>query len=230
MARRLAAMAEGAKAKGINPGRTANYLNVINGRGRWNNTVYLDYSAIDAPRTWREPRTIFVNSMSDLFHPDVPLDFIQRMFETMNDCPHHTFQILTKRPETAAKVAARLNWTHNIWMGVSVETPEVTHRITELRRIRKARVKFLSVEPLLGPIPRLPLSEIDWVIVGGESGPGARPMKPEWVRQIRNRCRQSEVPFFFKQWGGVNKKATGRILDGRTWDDLPERGKGTGAA
>lgn len=220
MARRLAAMAEGARAKGLNPGRTANYLNVINGRGRWNNKVYLDYSAIDAPRTWREPRTIFVNSMSDLFHPDVPLDFVQRMFETMNVCPHHTFQILTKRPEVAAELAPELQWTHNIWMGTSVENRDVTHRIADLRRI-KACVRFLSVEPLIGPIPRLSLSGIHWVIVGGESGPGARPMNPEWVRQIRNRCRQRDVPFFFKQWGGVNKKASGRKLDGKFWDQMP---------
>lgn len=220
LARRLAAMAEGAIAKGRNAGRTANYLAVINGAGRWNNEVFLDDTALDAPISWREPRTIFVNSMSDLFHPDVPLDFIQRVFETMNCCPQHTFQVLTKRPERAFEFRSWVDWSPNIWMGTSIEDQQVTHRVKPLQRI-PAEIRFLSVEPLIGPIPRLPLSRIDWVIVGGESGPGARPMKPEWVRHIRDRCIDREVPFFFKQWGGVNKKISGRTLDGITWDQMP---------
>jgi len=164
--------------------------------------------------------------MSDLFHPDVPLDFISRVFETMQRCPQHTFQVLTKRPERAAELASSLTWSPNIWMGTSVESVLVTHRAKSLRKTRAA-VRFLSVEPLIGPIPRLPLSGIHWVIVGGESGPGARPMDPHWVRQIRDRCIAQRVRFFFKQWGGVNKKRTGRMLDGRTWDEMPSTTSGS---
>lgn len=220
MAKRLGAMAEGAQAKGQNPGRTANYLKVINRQGKWNNKVFMDHSAVDAPRSWRESRTIFVNSMSDLFHPDVELDFIRRVFETMNACPQHTFQVLTKRPEIAAELCRDLTWTPNIWMGTSVEDQRVTDRVKHLQRI-PAHVRFLSVEPLIGPISRLPVANIHWVIVGGESGPGARPMHADWVRRIRDRCIGRGVPFFFKQWGGVIKHNFGRELDGRTWDEMP---------
>lgn len=220
MAKRLGAMAKGSKAAGRSAGRTANYLKVINGRGKWNNKVFLDYSALDAPKSWREPRTIFVNSMSDLFHPDVPLDFVQKLFQTMNACPQHTFQVLTKRPERTAEWRHEVEWSPNIWMGTSVEDHRVTHRVKELQRV-PAAVRFLSVEPLIGPIPRLPIAGIHWVIVGGESGPGARPIEGGWVRQIRDRCVSRGVPFFFKQWGGVNKHATGRELDGRYWDEMP---------
>lgn len=177
--------------------------------------------SLDLPRKWKRGRLVFVNSMSDLFHKDVPADFIERAFEVMNECPQHTFQILTKRPEITLELSPRLTWSPNIWMGTSVENMLVLHRIASLREI-PAKVRFLSVEPLLGPIPRLPLKGIHWVIVGGESGPGARPMQPEWVRSIRDRCVDAEVPFFFKQWGGVNKSRTGRILDGRTWDEKPD--------
>jgi len=180
----------------------------------------LQWDAIDTPRRWRKPRTIFVNSMSDLFHKDVPLEFIRRVFGVMNECPQHQFQVLTKRPEIAAAYADKLAWTPNIWMGTSVENALVMHRIKDLNRIR-AHIRFLSLEPLLGPLPRLPLSQIHWVIAGGESGPGARLMDKQWVRQIRDRCLAQDVPFFFKQWGGVNKKVTGRTLDGRTWDEMP---------
>jgi protein gp37 len=159
--------------------------------------------------------------MSDLFHKDVGLEFTQRVFDVMNRCPQHTFQILTKRPEIAASLATGLAWTSNIWMGVSVEDQKVVHRIEELRQI-PAHVRFLSVEPLIGPIPRLSLDGVDWVIAGGESGPGSREMKTEWVRDIRDQCINANVLFFFKQWGGVNKKKSGRILDGRTWDEMPE--------
>lgn len=181
----------------------------------------LQPAMVDAPRRWKSPRIIFVNSMSDLFHEKVPLDFIQGVFRVMNECPQHTFQVLTKRPHIAAEYAPQLDWTPNIWMGTSVENAMVTHRIKALRQI-KAHVRFLSLEPLIGPLPRLGLQGIHWVIVGGESGPGAREMKPEWVRQIRDRCLAQCVPFFFKQWGGVNKKKTGRVLDKRTWDELPD--------
>ncbi len=220
MAKRLAAMARAAEARGQDPGRTGNYVKVVDRKGRWNGRVLVDDDAIGDPLGWRLPRTIFVNSMSDLFHEDVPLQFIQRVFDVMKRCPQHVFQVLTKRPHRAAEVSDRLDWTPNIWMGTSVENATVTHRIAHLRRTG-ARIKFLSVEPLLGPIPRLPLSGIDWVIVGGESGPGARPMEADWARQIRDRCLDRSVPFFFKQWGGVQKCDTGRVLDGRCWDERP---------
>jgi len=163
---------------------------------------------------------IFVNSMGDLFHEGVSLDFVRRVFSVMNRCPQHTFQILTKRPERAAKFSPKLLWSPNIWMGATVESADLTYRAKHIRQTG-AKVKFLSVEPLLGPIQRLPLTGIDWVIVGGESGPGARPMLADWVRQIQKRCVEHKVPFFFKQWGGVDKKANGRKLDGRTWDEIP---------
>ncbi len=220
MAKRLAAMARADIVEARDPGRKSNYLRVIDSHGRWNGKVALDDTSVDEPRKWKSPRVIFVNSMSDLFHEAVPAGFVHRVFATMNACPQHTFQVLTKRPERAAELSPDLSWTPNIWMGTSVENALVTWRVHELRRTR-AKVKFLSVEPLLGPIPRLPLSGMHWVIVGGESGPGARPMEAHWVRQIRDRCLAQGVPFFFKQWGGVNKKAAGRELDGRTWDEMP---------
>ena len=175
---------------------------------------------LDRPRHWKSPRSIFVNSMSDLFLPDVAFEFVQDVFDVMNECSQHVFQLLTKRPELAAEYASRLTWTENIWMGTTVENNAVRGRIQFLRRI-PATVRFLSLEPLLSRIPRLPLSGIHWVIVGGESGPGSRLMKIEWVREIRDRCSQYDVPFFFKQWGGTNKK-TGREFDGRTWDQMPK--------
>ena len=182
--------------------------------------VTLQDDLVELPLKWRQPRTIFVNSMSDLFHRDIPTEFIQRCFETMRKANQHTFQVLTKRPERVVELAADLPWPSNVWMGTSVENADYVWRIHELQQV-PAAVRFLSVEPLLGPIRRLPVSKIHWVIVGGESGPGAREMKPEWVQQIRDRCQRYEVPFFFKQWGGVKKSQTGRILDGRTWDEYP---------
>ena len=184
--------------------------------------VTLQDDLVELPLKWREPRMIFVNSMSDLFHPDIRADFIQRCFETMRKASQHTFQILTKRPERVVELASDLPWPSNVWMGTSVESADYTWRIHELQRV-PAKVRFLSVEPLLGPIPQLPLRGIAWVIVGGESGPGARPMDADWVRQIRDRCLRYNVPFFFKQWGGVQKSRSGRILDGRTWDEFPTR-------
>jgi protein gp37 len=180
----------------------------------------LQPDALEIPLMWKKPRVIFVNSMSDLFQEGVGLDYTKRVFEIMNNTPRHTYQILTKRPEIALDYSSQLNWSSNIWMGTSVESPKVLERITSLREI-PAKVRFLSVEPLLERIPVLPLRGISWVIVGGESGPGSRPMDPEWVTTIRNRCARYKVPFFFKQWGGTNKKQTGRLLEGKTWDEMP---------
>jgi protein gp37 len=181
-------------------------------------TLHLDL--VDLPRRWWAPRLIFVNSMSDLFHEAIPEEFIRRVFDTMVACPHHTFQILTKRSRRLAELASQLPWPPHIWMGVSVEHQRYTHRINGLRQTG-APVKFLSLEPLLGPLPNLDLQDIDWVIVGGESGPGARPMDPSWVIDIRDQCQRAKIPFFFKQWGGVHKGKTGRMLEGRTWDEMP---------
>lgn len=158
--------------------------------------------------------------MSDLFHNKVPIEFIKRVFETMVRCSQHIFQILTKRSERLERIGDKLPWTENIWMGVSVEDERVLHRITNLKNV-DARVRFLSLEPLIGPLQNLALDGIQWVIVGGESGPGARPMKIEWVESILHQCRKADVPFFFKQWGGVQKHVNGRILNGRTYDEFP---------
>jgi len=184
-------------------------------------TIHLDYDALEVPYRWRLPRIIFVNSMSDLFHENVPHAFIRRVFEIMHDCPQHTFQVLTKRPSRALELAKDLTWPANVWMGTSVENVSVLDRVRVLQKM-PAQTRFLSCEPLLGPLPRLPLKGIAWVIVGGESGPGARPMEREWVIQIRDQCHRKDVAFFFKQWGGVNKKVSGRKLEGRTWDDRPK--------
>jgi protein gp37 len=173
------------------------------------------------PLTWKKPRTIFVNSMSDLFHEKVPLTFIQRVFRTMESASWHTFQILTKRSERLAQVAPDLRWPPNVWMGVSVEATKYLCRVDHLRNV-PAAVRFLSLEPLLGPVGALDLSGIHWVIVGGESGPSARAIEAKWVREIRKQCRAADVLFFFKQWGGVQKKRNGRVLDGRTWDAMPK--------
>lgn len=172
------------------------------------------------PLTWKKPRTIFVNSMSDLFHEEVSITFIKKIFRTVEKASWHTFQILTKRSKRMAELAPRLSWPPNVWMGVSIESADYLWRADQLREV-PAAVRFLSLEPLLGPLGSIDLSGIDWVIVGGESGPGARPMDPKWVVEICDQCLQSAVPFFFKQWGGVQKKKTGRLLDGRTWDEMP---------
>ncbi len=173
------------------------------------------------PYGWKKPKVVFVNSMSDLFHKDVPLEFIQKVFDTMNDNPQHVFQVLTKRSDILLEYSKHLKWGHNIWMGVSVEDERVKYRIDDLRKT-KARVKFLSLEPLIGPLPKLNLNKIDWVIVGGESGRKPRKMDPSWVVDIQKQCEKKQVAFFFKQWGGTNKKKTGRELHGRTWDEMPE--------
>ena len=177
---------------------------------------------LELPLRWRKPRTIFVNSMSDLFHDGVPDAYVKEVFDVMERAHWHTFQVLTKRADRLATMAPALTWPENVWMGVSVESAEYAWRADRLRRV-PAAVRFLSVEPLLGGVGKLDLTRIDWVIVGGESGPGAREMRPEWVREIRDHCLDSRVPFFFKQWGGVQKKKRGRLLDGRTWDEMPLR-------
>lgn len=181
----------------------------------------LQEHALGIPLKWKRSRTIFVNSMSDLFHKGVSVEFIQRAFQTMNTADWHTYQVLTKRAERLADLSALLDWSPQIWQGVSVENADYTWRIDRLRETG-AFVKFLSLEPLLGPLPDLDLSGIDWVIVGGESGPGARAVDPQWVRDIRDQCLEAGVAFFFKQWGGVNKKRAGRELDGRFWNQMPE--------
>ena len=173
------------------------------------------------PLEWKKPQTIFVNSMSDLFHEDVPLSFILEVFDVMRQASWHDFQVLTKRSERLSELSSQLEWPRNVWMGVSVENTDYTFRIQHLRSTG-ASIKFLSLEPLLGPLPDLVLSEIDWVIVGGESGPMARPIDKVWVTDIRDQCQQAAVPFFFKQWGGAKRKRNGRLLDGRTWDELPD--------
>lgn len=180
----------------------------------------LHHDLVDLPLSWSQPRVIFVNSMSDLFHKDIPVSFIKAVFDTMRKCPQHTFQVLTKRADRLAILSDDLPWSHNIWMGVSVENSDSYDRI-RLLAASHARIKFLSCEPLIGRLRRIPLSNIDWVIVGGESGPRARPMDPAWVTEIRDQCTARGVPYFFKQWGGTNKKATGRVLEGRTWDEMP---------
>jgi protein gp37 len=178
-------------------------------------------TALELPLRWRSPRRIFVNSMSDLFHEDVPEDFVRRVFDVMTRASQHQFQLLTKRSNRMSEIASRLQVPRNVWMGVSVENERYVQRLDDLRRVNAA-VRFVSVEPLLGPIRRLPLDGIHWVIVGGESGPRARPMNPAWVRSIREQCQAARVAFFFKQWGGVQKSRTGRVLDGRTWNEMPE--------
>jgi len=191
------------------------------GRPVFSGRVNLDEGALDVPRRWKLGRIIFVNSMSDLFHKEVPLEFIRRVFDVMGECPQHTFQVLTKRPERLVELKDELDWHPNVWIGTSVESAKYIERVRLLQKVKKASVRFLSCEPLLGPLARLPLKDIDWVIVGGESGPGARSMEGSWVLEIKRQCEAKDVPFFFKQWGGVNKKATGRELNGQTWDEMP---------
>jgi protein gp37 len=200
MAKRLQAMGQ------------RNYINGFN--------LAMHEHAVELPLSWKRPQTIFVNSMSDLFQEEVPPNFIARVFDVMCRAKWHRFQVLTKRSGRLLDLSQSLPWEPHIWQGVSVENEDYVFRIDDLRRTN-ARIKFLSLEPLLGPLRRLDLRGIDWVIVGGESGPGARWMDVSWVTDIRDQCRDAGVPFFFKQWGGVRKKRTGRTLDGRTWDEMP---------
>lgn len=183
-------------------------------------SVTLHQELLSLPLKWKKPQTIFVNSMSDLFHEDIPEDFILQVFKTMNRANWHRYQILTKRSERMLELSFKLPWRSHIWLGVTVENQDNVYRIDDLQQTN-AHTKFLSIEPLVGPITALPLRNIDWVIVGGESGPKSRPMKEEWVLDIKDRCIEEQVPFFFKQWGGFNKKKAGRQLEGRTWDERP---------
>ena len=182
----------------------------------------LQNNMLERPLSWKKPQTIFVNSMSDLFHKDVPLDYIQKVFDVMGRADWHQFQVLTKRSERLKEFNEKLNWQPHVWMGVSVENEKVVHRIDDLRET-DAHIKFLSIEPLLGSLPKLDLNGIDWVIVGGESGPKARLMEENWVIEIKDQCKEQNVPFFFKQWGGVRKHKTGRMLLGKTWDEMPQK-------
>jgi len=180
----------------------------------------LHHYSLQDPYKWKKPKLVFVNSMSDLFHQDVPLHFIQQVFEVMNNTQKHTYQVLTKRSERLLELSPYLTWTPNIWMGVSVEDMRVVERIDHLRQT-PAMIKFLSCEPLIGPLECINMEGIDWVIVGGESGSKARPMEKEWVEDLQQQCSDQDAAFFFKQWGGVRKKKTGRLLNGRTWDEMP---------
>ena len=182
--------------------------------------VTIHPQALRQPYTWRAPKVVFVNSMSDLFHAKVPLSFVQDIFDVITDTPQHTYQVLTKRSHRMARVANKLNWPNNLWMGVSVENQYVLDRVDHLRQVPSA-VRFLSCEPLLGPLEGMALEGIDWVIAGGESGPNHRPMEQSWVESIRDQCLEANVPFFFKQWGGRTPKQNGRLLSGRTWDAMP---------
>jgi len=211
MARRLEAMGQS---------KYAGTTRMSGGRPKWNGVVRTDEDSLLLPATWKTGRMIFVNSMSDLFHENVPMAFIKRVFETMGKTPQHTYQVLTKRTERLEELSPKLAWPFNVWMGVSVENRDYAYRIEHLRRTQAA-IKFLSLEPLLGPLDDLDLTGIDWVIAGGESGPHARPVEAAWIRSIRDRCLDKGIAFHFKQWGGVNKKKTGRTLDGRTWDGFP---------
>lgn len=201
-------------AKRLKAMKNQRYINGFN--------ITLHHDLIDAPRKWKKPRLIFVNSMSDLFHEKIPLDFIQQVFKTMNETPQHTYQILTKRTERLKELSSHLNWSNNIWMGTSVENIEVTYRIDDLKTV-PAHIRFLSCEPLLGSLGKLNLDDIHWVIVGGESGPKARPMKKDWVLEIRDQCEEQNVPFFFKQWGGVQKHRNGRTLDNKIYNEYPKK-------
>ena len=177
---------------------------------------------LDLPRHWRASRTVFVNSMSDLFQEAVPEEFIRRVFDTMAACPQHTFQVLTKRSARLTRLSRTIPWPDNVWMGVSVESARVVSRIDDLRQV-PAAVRFLSCEPLISSLGHLNLDDIHWVIVGGESGPGARPMREAWAQEIHSQCESRKLPFFFKQWGGVRKERFGRELNGRIYDEMPAR-------
>lgn len=196
------------------------YAEYRNGKPYWTNKVEPTPHLLHRPIHWKKPRLIFVNSMSDLFHEDLPIDYIKQVFDVMNQADWHVYQILTKRSKLMAEYASELKWQDHIWMGVSVEDEAVLDRIPDLLKT-PAHIKWLSLEPLIGPLPNLDLDGIDWAVVGGESGPRSRPMDKQWVIDIRDKCRKTNTPFFFKQWGGTNKKKTGRLLDGKTYGEMP---------
>ena len=205
---------------------TAKYRGLTRKSGRravWTGKIRLDYASLDTPKTWSKPRKVFVNSMSDLFHDDVPVEFIAQVWDVMKETPRHTYQILTKRPERMARVLVQRSFEilPNVWLGTSIEDGRVLNRLDAIRQV-PAVIRFVSLEPLIGSVAEGDLTGIHWAIVGGESGPRAREMKPEWVDEIETMCRSSGTAFFFKQWGGKNKKAAGRILNGKTYDEMPD--------
>lgn len=216
------AMRMAARLKAMGVDKYRGLTRKTGGRAKWTGKVRLDEASLSIPTSWRQPRKVFVNSMSDLFHPDVPVTFIGRVWQVMEECDRHVFQILTKRPERMADIltAERFKVLPNVWLGTSVEDNEVVDRIDDLRRV-PAAVRFVSLEPLIGSVNKADLSDIQWAIVGGESGPKARPMDPGWVDEIKGLCDEAGTAFFFKQWGGVNKKQTGRLYRGKTWDEYP---------
>jgi protein gp37 len=216
------AMRMAARLEAMGMAKYAGLTRKSGGRAKWTGAVTLDRATLDLPKGWPKPRMIFVNSMSDLFQEAVPDSFVAEVWRVMAATPQHTYQILTKRPERMALATQSLPLLSNVWLGASVESAAYFERLDHLRRAR-ATLRFVSLEPLLGSVAGVDLSLVDWAIVGGESGPGARPMNPDWVREIRAACLKHGTAFFFKQWGGKNKKKTGRILDGKTWSDLPER-------
>lgn len=216
------AMRMAARLEAIGVEKYAGTTRKTGGRAKWTGKIVLDPDALEIPKGWKKPRKVFVNSMSDLFHPDVPVEFVRMVWATMEATPRHTYQILTKRPEHMEAVLSSPGFAilRNVWLGTSVENKEVLHRLDSLRAV-PAAVRFVSFEPLIGSVENSDLSEISWAIVGGESGPGSRPMRPEWVDEIEMSCRSYGTAFFFKQWGGKNKKASGRTYKNQTWDELP---------
>ena len=215
------AMRMAARLEAMGVDKYRNLTRKSGGRAKWTGNLYLDNNALSIPETWKKPRNVFVNSMSDLFHPDVPAAFIQKVWHAMQNTPRHTYQILTKRPDRMADILSDgFPVLSNVWLGTSVEDGRVLHRLDELREV-PAAVRFVSFEPLIGSVADGRLDKIQWAIVGGESGPGARPMDPFWIDEIFDMCAEADTAFFFKQWGGRNKKATGRNYRGRTWDEMP---------
>ncbi len=214
------AMRMAARLEAMGVEKYAGLTRKTGGRAKWTGKLFLDRKSLSTPATWSKPRRVFVNSMSDLFHSDVPTDFIADVWKVMEETPRHTYQILTKRPDRMMEIVPDLKKLPNVWLGTSVEDGRVLHRLDELRQV-PAAIRFVSFEPLIGSVVGASLADIHWAIVGGESGPKARDMNPAWVDEIERMCRGAETAFFFKQWGGRNKKATGRMLNGRTYDEMP---------
>jgi protein gp37 len=217
------AMRMAARLEAMGVEKYAGLTRKTGGRAKWTGKIKLDGKSLSIPATWSTPRRVFVNSMSDLFHSDVPADFIAEVWQVMEGTPRHTYQILTKRPDRMMEIVPGLRKLSNVWLGTSVEDGRVLHRIDELRQV-PAAIRFISFEPLIGSVAGASLSGVHWAIVGGESGPKSRHMDPAWVEEIERMCRRAGTAFFFKQWGGRNKKATGRMLNGRTYDEMPQAG------
>lgn len=215
------AMRMAARLEAMGQEKYAGLTRKSGGRAKWTGKIHLDWKSLSIPATWAKPRRVFVNSMSDLFHSDVPPDFIAAVWKVMAETPRHTYQILTKRPDRMVEIVPDLPTLPNVWLGTSVEDGRVLYRIDELRQV-PAAIRFISFEPLIGSVAGASLKGIHWAIVGGESGPKARPMDPAWVEEVERMCRAAGTAFFFKQWGGRNKKATGRMLNGRTYDEMPQ--------